>query len=182
MTRYRRAVVAGGTYFFTVVTYRRRPFLTDEEPRRWLREVIKETRADYPFEIDAWVLLPDHLHCLWTLPEGDSDYWTRWALIKSRFTKRSKGLLLREDWMTESKRKHREGTIWQRRFWEHMIRDDRDFEAHVDYIHFNPVKHGLVEKVADWPFSTFHRFVGAGLYPKDWGGMREGVEGVRDAE
>ena len=97
MTRYRRVLVGGGTYFFTLVTYRRRRFLTDDEPRRWLREAIAATRADHPFDVDAWVLLPDHLHCIWTLPEGDSDYSTRWALIKSRFTRRAKGLLLRAD-------------------------------------------------------------------------------------
>ncbi len=129
MTRYRRAVVGGGTYFFTVVTFRRRRFLTDEEPRRWLREAIEATRRDWPFRIDAWVLLPDHLHCIWTLPEGDADYSTRWVLIKGGFTKQAKGLLLREDWLTDSKRKHREGTVWQRRFWEHVIRDDRDYKT-----------------------------------------------------
>ena len=176
MTRYRRAVVGGGTYFFTVVTYRRRRFLTDEEPRKWLPEAIELTRADHPFEIDAWVLLPDHLHCIWTLPEGDADYSGRWALIKSRFTKQVKVLPRRDDWMTESKRKHREGTAWQRRFWEHSIRDDRDFEAHVSYTHFNPVKHGLVDRAADWPFSTFRRYREAELYGKGWAGTPEGLE------
>ncbi|MBK1723022.1 REP-associated tyrosine transposase [Thiocystis violacea] len=173
MTRYRRAVVAGGTYFFTVVTYRRRRFLTDAEPRQWLREAIHATRADHPFKIDAWVLLPDHLHCIWTLPKGDADFSTRWALLKSRFTKRAGDRLSREGWMSDSKRKHREGTLWQRRFWEHAIRDDRDFEAHLHDIHFNPVKHGLVRHVADWPFSTFHRYVKAGTYPSHWAGMQE---------
>jgi putative transposase len=168
MTRYRRATIGGGTFFFTVVTYRRRRFLTDPPPRQWLREAIEATRADHPFDIDAWVLLPDHLHCIWTLPQGDADYSTRWALIKGRFTKQAKPLLQREDWITESKRKHREGTVWQRRFWEHSIRDERDFEAHLSYIHFNPVKHGVVERAADWPFSTFHRYVQAGVYPMDW--------------
>jgi putative transposase len=168
MTWYRRATVDGGTFFVTVVTYRRRRFLTDPEPRQWLRKAIETTRADHPFDIDAWVLLPDHLHCLWTLPQGDADYATRWVLIKGRFTKQAKALFQREDWVTESKRKHREGTVWQRRFWEHSIRDERDFEAHLSYIHFNPVKHGLVERVADWPFSTFRRYVQAGVYPMDW--------------
>lgn len=168
MTRFRRAAVGGGTYFFTVVTFRRRRFLTEEEPRRWLREAIEVTRGDWPFRIDAWVLLPDHLHCIWTLPDGDSDYSTRWALIKGRFTKKAKGVLLREDWMTDSKRKHREGTVWQRRYWEHLDRDDRDFEAHMDYIHFNAVKHGLVSRVSDWPFSSFHRYVDSGIDARDW--------------
>ena len=161
--------VGGGTDFFTVVTYRRRRFLTDEEARRWLREAIEVTRRDWPFEIDAWVLLPDHLHCIWTLPEADADFATRWALIKGRFTKRVGALLNREDWITESKRKHREGTLWQPRFWEHVIRDDRDYEAHMDYIHYNPVNHGLVSRVANWPFSSFHRYVKAEVYASDWG-------------
>jgi putative transposase len=169
MTRYRRVAVGGGTHFFTVVTYRRRRFLTAEVPRRWLREAIKVTRRDWPFEIDAWVLLPDHLHCVWTLPEGDADYAIRWALIKGRFTKRAKGLLLRKDWLTDSKRQHREGTVWQRRFWEHVIRDDRDYMAHMDYIHYNPVKNGVVSRAVDWPFSSFHRYVKAEAYASDWG-------------
>ena len=182
MTWYRRALVGGGTYFFTVVTYRRRRFLTDEAPRRWLREAIEATRADHPFEIDAWVLLPDHLHCIWTLPEGDADYPMRWALIKGRFTKKAKGLLRREDWMTASKRKHREGTVWQRRFWEHVIRHDRDFEPHLNYIHCNPVTHGLVERVSDWPFSSFHRYVVSGAYAPDWSDVPENAGDLRVGE
>jgi putative transposase len=98
MTWFRRALAAGGTYFVTVVTYRRWGFLTDSASRQWLREAIEATRADHPFWIDALVLLPDHLHCIWTLAEGDADYATRWALIKGRFTKKAQGLLRREDW------------------------------------------------------------------------------------
>jgi putative transposase len=173
MSRYRRLRALGGCFFFTVVTERRRRFLTQEAPRRWLREAIAETRAEHPFAIDAWVLLPDHLHCIWTLPESDADFSTRWGLIKRRFSLRAKALLQRDDWVSPSKRKHREATIWQRRFWEHCIRDDRDYEAHMDYIHFNPVKHGLVERVSDWPFSTFHRHVAAGTYPPDWAAVPE---------
>ena len=169
MSRYRRANTPGATYFFTVVTYRRRWFLTEEQPRRWLREAIATTRRDHPFGIDAWVLMPDHLHCIWTLPAGDGDFSTRWALIKSRFTRFAKPHLHRPEWVTASKRRHREGTVWQRRFWEHQIRDERDFTAHVDYIHFNPVKHGLVEQVSDWPYSTFHRYVERGIYGREWG-------------
>ena len=168
MTWYRRARVAGGTYFFTLVTYRRRRFLTDAGPRAWLRAAIEATRADYPFLIDAWVLLPDHLHCLWTLPEEDADYSARWALIKRRFTQRAGNALHRDDWMSASKRKYREGTVWQRRFYEHVIRDERDLNAHMDYIHYNPVKHGLVARVADWPYSTFHRWVAEGRYTAAW--------------
>ena len=179
MTRYRRTRVGGGTYFFTVVTYRRRRFLTDDGPRAWLRTAIEATRADHPFAIDAWVLLPDHLHCLWTLPAGDADYSTRWALIKRRFTQSAASTLQRDDWMSASKRKHREGTVWQRRFYEHVIRDGRDFGAHMDYIHYNPVKHGLVARVADWPYSTFHRWVAEGVYPADWA---EGSADLQGAE
>jgi putative transposase len=134
-----------------------------------LREVVKEVRQRHPFEIDAWVLLPDHLHCLWTLPAGDEDFSKRWGLIKAGFSRKAKEILHRQELMTDSKERHRENTIWQRRFWEHQIRDDRDFERHCHYIHYNPVKHGLVNMVRDWPFSTFHRYVLKGFYSADWG-------------
>jgi len=182
MSRYRRVAAAGGCFFFTVVTERRRRFLTDEASRRWLREAIEVTRVDHPFAIDAWVLLPDHLHCIWTLPHGDSDFSTRWRLIKRRFSQRAKPLLQRDDWLSRSKRKHREATIWQRRFWEHRIRDDRDYQAHMDYIHFNPVKHGLVTRVSDWPFSSFHRHVAAGVYPPDWAAEPRAANGLAVGE
>lgn len=172
MSNYRRAQVNGGTFFFTVVTHQRRPILTNPDARRAaLRAAIEETRAQYPFDIDAWVLLPDHAHTIWTLPEDDADYSKRWGLIKAKFTKQVK-----EDYydplrMNASKQHKRESTIWQRRYWEHQIRDDRDFEKHADYIHYNPVKHGLVHSVSDWPHSTFHNFVARGMYPPDWGGV-----------
>ena len=133
-----------------------------------LREVIRVVRIAHPFSVDAWVLLPDHMHCIWRLPEGDTNYSLRWALIKKEFTKRAKGFLDMPE-PTVSRKKHREGTVWQRRYWEHMIRDDRDFSAHCDYIHYNPVKYGLANAPSDWPYSTFHRFVEKGLYPRDWG-------------
>jgi putative transposase len=153
MTNYRR-VRQGNTYFFTLVTYQRRPILTTEHAREKLREAIASVRSSHPFRIDAWVLLPDHLHCLWTLPEGDIDYSVRWGLIKKRFTQNMKGLLPPAA-ICESRRNHRESGVWQRRFWEHMIRDDRDYAAHCDYIHWNPVKHGLAKIPGDWPWSTF---------------------------
>jgi len=168
MSRYRRTHSAGGTWFFTVVTYRRRGFLVDEASRRHLRAAIAATRRDYPFVIDAWVLMPEHLHCIWTLPAGDADYSTRWALIKRRFTQQAGASLHRPDCMTPSKHKHREGTVWQRRFFEHGIRDQEDLNTHMDYLHYNPVKHGLVARVADWPWSSFHRWVAQGVYPLDW--------------
>ncbi|GAX61831.1 transposase and inactivated derivatives [Candidatus Scalindua japonica] len=170
MPNFRRAFVPGGTFFFTVVTFNRQRFLTQLESRNILHEVINEVKRKYPFKIDSWVLLPEHLHCIWSLPEGDSDFSKRWGLIKAWFSKRTKGFLYKDEWMTNSKRKYRESTIWQRRFWEHMVRDEDDFNKHMNYVHFNPVKHGLVKSVNDWPYSTFHRCVRDGLYPPDWGG------------
>jgi putative transposase len=170
MSHYRRAKTIGGSYFFTVVTYRRQPLLIHPESRQILREVIQRVRQQYPFVVDAWVLLPDHTHCVWTLPSGDSDYSKRWSLIKSGFSKRTGELFKRDDWMNKSKIKHRESTVWQRRFWEHSIRNQEDFNRHINYIYWNPVKHGYVTRVADWQYSTFHRDVKAGLYPESWGG------------
>jgi putative transposase len=163
MPTFIRSEKPGGTFFFTLVTYRRRKLLTKPESRKILREVILEVSREYPFTVDAWVLLHDHLHCIWTLPEGDGDFSKRWGLIKAGFSRKVKPLLHRTDWMTDSKERHRENTIWQRRFWEHQIRDDEDLHTHLDYTHFNPVKHGLVENVADWPYSTFHRYVRQGF-------------------
>lgn len=171
MANYRRAKVLGGTFFFTVVTYRRRLLFDQEESRRILREVIREVRTRHPFDIDAWVLLPDHLHCIWTLPGESSDYSLRWNLIKSGFSKRAKSFFHIEEWMNESRKKRREVTLWQRRFWEHQIRDDEEYRIYMDYTHYNPVKHGWVERVVDWPFSAFHRYVRSGIYPEGWGGQ-----------
>lgn len=120
----------------------------------------------------AWVLLPDHIHAIWKLPEGDVDYSLRWSLIKQHVT-RKYAERTQEVLVSQSRQKRREGTIWQRRFWEHLIRDDRDFRRHIDYIHYNPVKHGYVSKVVDWPYSTFHRFVRNGVYPTDWASADE---------
>ena len=170
MPNYRRANVAGGTYFFTVVTYRRQRFLCDDDVRTALRDGVNNTRENLPFEIDAWVLLPDHLHCIWQLPVGDVDFAKRWALIKRFVTKRCGHRLKRNDWLNKTKTKRRESTLWQRRYWEHLIRDDNDLNRHRDYIHYNPVKHNHVERVVDWPFSTFHRFSKAGFYANDWCG------------
>ena len=174
MPNYRRVLIPGITYFFTVVTYKRRKILVIPEGRQMLRDVVDEVRQLRPFTVCGWVLLPDHIHCIWTLPENDCDYSKRWGMIKAGFSKRAKNLFHRNEWMTDSKRKHREATIWQRRFWEHMIRDEDDFRRHMDYIHFNPVKHGLVKRVRDWPYSTFHRCVKNGDYPPDWGGDEMG--------
>lgn len=169
MTRYRRANAAP-TFFFTVVAYRRRPILCDKTIRTALREAIRTVRCARPFSIVGWVLLPDHLHCIWTLPDGDTDYSTRWAQIKRSVSRDCHEALRDARPISASVFKHREATIWQRRFWEHRIRNDVDFERHLDYIHFNPVRHGYAACVRDWPYSTFHNYVRAGVYPSDWGG------------
>lgn len=160
----------GSTFFFTVVAYERRPILCDDSVRRSLRIAIENLRTRRPFSIDAWVLMPDHLHCVWTLPEGDVDFSTRWSLIKRSVSRFTGEATFAPGQRGDSARKHRESTIWQRRFWEHQIRDELDFERHLDYIHFNPVKHGYVNRAVDWPYSTIHRYVREGVYPIDWGG------------
>jgi len=164
MPDYRRYRVPGGTYFFTVNLLER--YANDLLVRHidTLRSVVHDTRKRWPFHIDAWVFLLEHLHCVWTLPIGDDGNANRWRVIKQGF---SKALPI-----TERRSAVRvalgERGIWQRRFWEHVIRDDADYAAHIDYCHINPVKHGLVKRVSDWPYSTFHRYVGQGLYPLNW--------------
>ncbi|MDS4040582.1 MAG: transposase [Candidatus Competibacter sp.] len=165
--RYRRSTTPGATYFFTVVTYRQRAMLCEPDTVALLREAFATVKQRHPFRIDAVVILPDHLHCLWTLPPDDADYSTRWMLIKSHFTRRCAASL--KTARSPALRHKREQTIWQHRYWEHQIRDERDFERHCDYLHYNPVNHGLVTRVADWPYSSFHRLANAGLYLADWG-------------
>jgi putative transposase len=173
MSNYIRAR-GGDTYFFTVVTYKRMPILCLESCRNILSRVIKEVQTSRPFKIEALVLLPEHIHCIWKLPEGDTDYSTRWALIKKEFTKNIKGLVGTAH-PTRSQEHRRERTIWQRRFWEHQIRDEEDLNAHCNYIHYNPVKHSLVKSPSEWPYSTFHGFVFSGIYPLNWGADQEMV-------
>ena len=163
MVDYRRNRVPGGTYFFTVNLLDRRSCLLVEHID-WLREAVRAVKRRRPFQIDAWVVLPDHLHAVWTLPEGDADYSGRWRSIKIAF---AKGLPKTERRSAVRLNKGERG-IWQRRFWEHTIRDDADYAAHVDYVHVNPLKHGLVERLADWPYSSFHRAVARGVYHQDW--------------
>ena len=165
MTDYRRNRVPGGTYFFTVDLYDRRNQLLVRHVDI-LREAVRKVRAHAPFHIGAWVVLPDHLHCLWTLPEGDTDFATRWQAIKTDFSRKMPA----REHRSASRFGKGERGIWQRRFWEHTIRDERDYAAHLDYIHFNPVKHGVAADVADWPYSSFHRAVAIGLYPPKWAG------------
>lgn len=163
MTKYRRNRVPGGTYCFTVNLLDRGSRLLVDQIGS-LRGAVRRVRKVRPFHIDAWVVLPEHMHCLLTLPAGDADYSTRLRLIKAIF---SRSLTLGEG-RSASRAVRRERGIWQRRFWEHTIRDDADYAVHMDYIHFNPVKHRLVAHPADWPFSTFQRCIARGLYPADW--------------
>ncbi|MES9963211.1 MAG: transposase [Candidatus Sedimenticola sp. 20ELBAFRAG] len=166
MPNYRRVWMQGGTYFFTVNLVRRKNNDLLVRHIDVLRDVVSKVRIRYPFEIHAWVVLPDHLHCIIALPRGDSNYALRWRLIKSGFS-RSIGHNERQ---SDSRRRRGERGLWQRRYWEHLIRDERDFRAHMDYVHINPLKHDLVERVSDWPYSTFHRLVAQGVYPEDWAG------------
>ena len=169
MSTYRRAAIKGGSFFFTVVTFQRRDFLTDTDVRLALRESIIRTRTTSPFRIDAWVLLPNHLHCIWTLPAGDADFSTRWRLIKTMVTQRCSHRLKERGLMSARRVEKSQGTLWQNRFWEHRIRDDDDMEKHANYIHWNPVKHGHVRNAADWPYSSIHRYIANGVIPASWG-------------
>jgi putative transposase len=163
MPNYRRNRVPGGTYFFTVNLRDRRSDLLVAEIEA-LRGSVRSTRARHPFHIDAWVVLPDHMHCLWTLPPDDVDYSGRWRAMKKSFSK----AIPPNERRSPVRQQSGERGIWQRRFWEHTIRGDADHAGHMDYVHFNPVKHGFVEQAADWPFASFHRAVAQGLYPADW--------------
>lgn len=166
----------GGCWFFKVnLLERRKRLLVDRIDA--LRAAVGETRARYPFTIDAVVVLPDHIHAIWTLPPGDADFSLRWRLIKSRFAK----TLPKQERLSAARQARGERGIWQRRFWEHLIRDEADFTRHIEYCYINPVKHGLVTRVCDWPHSSFHRDVRAGIIPVDWAGEveKEGEFGER---
>ncbi len=166
MSSYRRSREAGACYFFTLVSHQRHPLLIEAPLRAALRRSIERVRVQHPFIIEGWVLLPDHLHCLWRLPQGDADFGLRWSMIK-RLTSQA---IAMPGAVSLSRSLRRESCLWQRRFWEHRIRDEDDYCRHMDYLHFNPVKHGLVERVGDWPWSSFHRLVKEGVYPADLGG------------
>ncbi len=170
MPNYRRYYVPGGTYFFTCVTYRRRPILTTDLGRQCLRQAIETVQRAHRFEMVAVVLPPDHWHTVWSLPPGDDRYPLRWMRIKEEFT---------EAWLqrggselvqSASRVRHRQRGVWHKRYWEHTVRDEADLERRVSYIHWNPRKHELSLRVRDWPWSSFHRFVEAGEYDIDWGG------------
>jgi putative transposase len=168
MPNYKRLLHPGGTYFFIVnlLNRERNDLLTRNIDL--LRDAVRVVRRNHPFDIHGWVVLPDHLHCVIQLPDNDADFALRWRLIKVRF---SRGLPPGE-WRSNVRRRRNERGIWQRRYWEHLIRSEADHRAHMDYVHINPMKHGLVSRVADWPYSTFHRLVAEGVYSKDWGGSK----------
>ncbi|WP_435686092.1 REP-associated tyrosine transposase [Sedimenticola selenatireducens] len=171
--RYRRADVKGGTYFFTVNLAERHCRLLVEKVDA-LRNAIRVVKQRHPFYIDAFVVLPDHLHAIWTLPEGDSDFAMRWLLTKAGFSRQMPMVERR----SASRKGKGERGIWQRRYWEHLIRDMGDYQRHVDYIHYNPVKHGYVEHAVKWPYSSLHRYISFGLLGSDWGvGMASDIEG-----
>jgi putative transposase len=174
---YRRVYLPGGTYFFTLVTYNRRPILSSPENIQILRNAFQYTLGRYPFSIAATITLPDHIHFIWTLPENSGDYSTPWRLIKSHFTR---------NWQQKngcsesaSRRKKGEADVWQRRFWEHLIRDEDDLTNHVEYIHYNPVKHGLVNAPSEWKYSSFMNYVRDGVYVLDWGREEKIFSGER---
>ena len=171
MPNYRRPDTAGACWFFTVnLAHRKEQYLLLDHIDL-LRDVMRKVKCAHPFRIDAMVVLPEHLHTIWTLPPDDADFKTRWALIKAGF---SRGIP-RTEAISASRGRRGERGIWQRRYWEHQIRDEEDFRRHVDYLHWNPVKHGWVKRVADWPWSTFHRYVDRGVYPLDWAYHPDGL-------
>ena len=165
--QYRRDYTPGASYFFTLVTFCRKPLFDQPESVADLRRAFSEEMARRPFFIDAIVIMPDHIHAIWTLPLNDADYSIRWRNIKRTFT-----LTIPQDKrpkVSGSRQRKQEQAIWQRRFWEHRIRDEKDFNRHVDYIHYNPVKHGKVALPIDWQFSSIHRYIRHKILPPDWG-------------
>ncbi len=174
--RYQRVFLPGGSFFFTLVTEARRPLLASPAAIEVLRQAFRTVKARRPFDLDAIVIMPDHLHCIWTLPPGDADFATRWRLVKSWFTKHCDPALRATP--NHARQAKGEQAIWQHRYWEHTLRDEEDFARHVDYIHFNPVKHGHTKNAGDWPYSSFHRYVAAGLYTADWGRSSMDFNGI----
>ncbi|WP_031432900.1 REP-associated tyrosine transposase [Methylomarinum vadi] len=172
MRTYIRSHAKGGVYFFTVNLAQRKQ--NDLLVRRVddLRQAFRYTKQRHPLVIEAIAILPEHLHCIWRLPEGDDDYPMRWRLIKSHFSRS----IEKGERVSGSRLRNKERGLWQRRYWEHQIRDDRDFQRHFEYIHYNPVKHGLVTKVKEWPFSSFHRWVKLGIYSEDWAAAPDLIE------
>jgi putative transposase len=166
MPNFRRAYVEGGTWFFTVNLLQRTNNSLLIQEIELLRKVVKKIRQRYPFYINAWVVLPEHMHAIWTLPERDSNFSLRWRLIKSGFSI----ALPKTESLSQVREDAGERGIWQRNYWEHLIKNELDYQRHFDYVHVNPLKHGLVARVIDWPYSTFHRYVNQGIYPDNWCG------------
>jgi putative transposase len=175
MPQYRRAHIPGCTVFLTLVTYQRSLLFSHPENVLHLRQALNRVLLEMPFQFVAGVVLPDHLHFLWTLPEGDSNYSGRVGRMKVLLTRSLRGKGCLPTTVSQSRQKHRESDVWQRRFWEHVIRDEADFRKHLDYLHYNPVKHGLVRCPHEWQVSSFHRWVERGMYAIDWGcGLENG--------
>ncbi len=173
MPEYRRIYQPGGTYFFTIVTYNRKPLFSSQQCRDILHSCWQEVQSRHPFKTIALCLLPDHIHTIWNLPEDDVDYPMRWKEIKRLFTRKYMDLIGSDGARNESHQVQGEASIWQRRYWAHVVLDQEDLNDHIDYIHINPLKHGLVNRVADWHYSTFMKYVEKGIYPTDWGGEKE---------
>jgi putative transposase len=168
MPSYRRRLIAGGTYFFTVVTENRRPILASDLARRLLHDAFAACLRKRPFESLAMILLPDHFHAIWTMRPGDADYSTRWAAIKAQFTHEWLAAGGKEQDRSFSRLRHRRRGVWERKFWEHQMRDERDLEKHLNYIHYNAVKHGLASCPHAYPYSTFDKWVKRDVYPATW--------------
>ncbi len=174
--QYRRVFIPGASFFFTVVTEGRRPILGSAATVAVLREAFRQVSAKRSFVVDAAVILPDHLHCIWTLPPDDADFPTRWRLIKTWFTNHSSPDLRGQPNLSRVSKASQ--ALWQHRYWEHCLRDEADYSAHCDYIHFNPVKHGYVWSASEWPYSSFGRYVERGVYAADWGQNGIDLDGV----
>ncbi|MEM6255485.1 MAG: transposase [Cyanobacteria bacterium P01_D01_bin.156] len=169
MPNYRRAYIPGSTIFLTWVTHRRAPLFKDSDNVTRFRQAVRQTKAEAPFEIVAAAILPDHIHFIWTLPDDDSNYSKRVGRIKVLFTRALRGKGAQSFEISESRWKHRESDVWQRRFWEHTIRAEEELAHYLDYVHYNPVKHGWVSCPHQWPHSSFQKWINEGHYQRDWG-------------
>ena len=177
MPNYRRSRTKGGVFFFTVVSHNRLPIFKNVGNVRTFRNISNEVRDELPFKEIACVILHDHIHSIWKLPDSAHDFSKRWGIIKRRVSLDCAEHYKKDYLINASKKKHRESTIWQRRFWEHQIRDQNDLNRHIDYIHYNPVKHGLCKRPAEWQYSTLHKYIKEGVYPDDWAVQSNSFDG-----